>query len=126
MNLLYTRDANGTVDEVGQRLEAAVKAHQFGVIDLKGKMQEKGVEFGPACRIYEVCNPHRAKEVLETEMSISTALPCRISVYEEEGKTKVATLLLTATLKMFDTEALKTVVADVERHKGYDRRSYVV
>ena len=95
MELLYIRESEKSVNEIGERLEVAVKAHQFGVIavvDLKSKMQEKGVEFERACRIYEVCNPHRAKEVLDSDMSISTVLPCRISVYEDDGKTKVATV----------------------------------
>jgi Domain of unknown function DUF302 len=30
-----------------------------------------------------VCNPHQTKKVLEANLEISTALPCRISVYQE-------------------------------------------
>jgi len=37
--------------------------------------------------VYEVCNPDIAKKVLETKGAISTALPCRISVYSEGGVT---------------------------------------
>ena len=55
--------------------------------DLRAKMTEKGVEFTRECRIYEVCNPQQAKKVLEKNMEISTALPRRISVYEEGGVT---------------------------------------
>ena len=59
-------------------------------------MAKKGVEFTHECRVFEVCQPQQAKEVLEQDMSISTMLPCRISVYEEEGKTILATLKPTA------------------------------
>lgn len=63
MNMLYVKETRDTVESAGKRLEDAVKAHKFGVIgviDLKGKMAEKGVAFGNACKIYEVCNPtHR-------------------------------------------------------------------
>ena len=86
MNVLHAKTANGTIDAIGKRLEEAVKAHKFGVIDvidLQAKMREKGVEFNKPCRIYEVCNPQRAKKVLEKEMAIATALPCRIAMYEE-------------------------------------------
>lgn len=115
---LYVREARGTVEEVGTRLETSVKAHKFGVIgtvDLKAKMNEKGVEFAPACRIYEVCNPHRAKQVLEKDMTVSTALPCRIVVYEEAGKVKIATLLPTQVLGMLTTADLGAVAQEVER-----------
>lgn len=115
---LYVREARGTVEEVGTRLETSVKAHKFGVIgivDLKAKMKEKGVEFAPACRIYEVCNPQRAKQVLEKDMTVSTALPCRIVVYEEAGKVKIATLLPTQVLGMLTTADLGAVAQEVER-----------
>lgn len=118
MTALYIREAGGTVDDVGRRLEAAVTAHQFGilgVVDLQAKMKEKGVEFAHACLIYEVCNPQRAKEVLEKDMSISTALPCRITVYEDAGKVKVATLLPTQVLGMLTAKDMGTVAEEVER-----------
>lgn len=118
MNVLYVRKTKGTVDAVGQRLETAVKAHKFGVIaviDLKGKMAENGVEFRNACKIYEVCNPTQAKRVLEKNMSISTALPCRIAVYEENNRVKVATMLPTETLGLFSVPDLAPVAQEVER-----------
>lgn len=85
------------------------------VIDLQAKMREKGVEFANACRIYEVCNPQRAKQVLEKDMSISTALPCRITVYEDGGTVQVATLLPTQVLGMLTVADIGTVTQEVER-----------
>ena len=116
--MLYTKEAQGTVEAAGERLEDAVKAHKFGVIaviDLKGKMAEKGVEFRNACKIYEVCNPMRAKQVLEKDMSIATVLPCRIAVYEEKGRVNIATLLPTETLALFSVPDLAPVAQEVER-----------
>jgi uncharacterized protein (DUF302 family) len=40
-------------------------------------MAKKGVEFAHECLIFEVCQPQQAKKVLEQNMSVSTALPCR-------------------------------------------------
>ncbi|KAB2969985.1 MAG: DUF302 domain-containing protein [Thermoanaerobaculia bacterium] len=117
MNQLYVREAQGSVDVTGLRLEAAVQAHKFGVIgviDLKGKMAEKGVAFDNECRIFEVCNPVRAKQVLTKDMRIATALPCRIAVYEEGGKVKVATLLPTETLRLFAVPELEPVAQEIE------------
>jgi uncharacterized protein (DUF302 family) len=98
-------------------LEQAVARHKFGVLgvhDLKAKMAEKGVPFARECRIFEVCNPHQAKKVLETNLEISTALPCRISVYEEGGKTKLATIRPTALIELYRTPELKGVAEEVE------------
>lgn len=47
-------------------------------------------------------------------MSISTALPCRISTYEEGDKIKVATIRPTLLLNLFDSPELQTVAREVE------------
>lgn len=118
MDMVYELEAQGDVETVGKRLEDAVQARKFGVIsvlDLQAKMKEKGVDFVNPCRIYEVCNPNKAKQVLEGDMRISTALPCRISLYSEGGKVKLATILPTATLGFFGVPGLERVAQDVEQ-----------
>jgi len=47
-------------------------------------------------------------------MAVSAALPCRISVYEEDGKVKIATLRPTDMLDLFDSPELRSVAASVE------------
>ena len=83
--------------------------------DLKQTMAKKGVEFERECRIFEVCNPHQAKKVLEANIGISTALPCRISVYEENGQVQFATIQPTAMLGMFAAEGVESVAGEVEQ-----------
>jgi len=115
--MLYIKESTRTIDDVCARLQVAASQNKFGilgVIDLKEKMVSKGVEFGPQCRIIEVCNPMQAKKVLEKEMTISSALPCRISVYEEAGKVKIITLKPTVLIKMFGKPELDAVAKDIE------------
>jgi uncharacterized protein (DUF302 family) len=106
-----------TVSETATALHAAVQANQFGVMqvhNLKETMVNKGVEFERECLIFEVCQPQQAKKVLEQNMSVSTALPCRISIYEEGGKTILATLRPTILLGMFDSPQMEGVAKQVE------------
>jgi uncharacterized protein (DUF302 family) len=77
-------------------------------------MAKKGVEFARECLIFEVCQPQQAKKVLDQNMSVSTALPCRISIYEENGKTTLATLKPTILLAMFNVPQLEGVAQEVE------------
>lgn len=105
------------VSDTAAALQVVVPAHHFGVMhvhNLQETMTKKGVEFGRECLIFEVCQPQQAKKVLEKNMSVSTALPCRISVYEEDGKTMLATLAPTVLLEMFGTPQLKDVAQEVE------------
>ena len=106
-----------TVTEAAAALQDAVQANHFGVMqvhNLKETMNKKGVEFNSECLIFEVCHPQQAKKVLEQDMSVSTALPCRISIYEKEGKTVLATLKPTTLLAMFNVPQLEIVARDVE------------
>jgi len=115
--MLYRVESRKSLAEVGRSLEAAAQKYKFGIIavhDLKAKMKEKGVEFDRDCLIYEVCNPHQAKKVLEANAEISTALPCRISVYREGAGVTLATLRPTALLEMFQTPGLRAVAEEVE------------
>jgi uncharacterized protein (DUF302 family) len=117
-SMLITRDSKKPLDRLAKDLEAACAAHKFGVLgvhDLKAKLKEKGQDLGKECRVYEVCNPVAAKRVLEANLEISTALPCRISLYDAgNGVTRLATLRPTMLLDLFRTPALKEVAKEVE------------
>ena len=93
--MLHVVESKKPLEKVAADLEQAVTRYGFGVMgvhNLKDSMAKKGVAFARECRVFEVCNPQQAKKVLEANMEISTALPCRISVYEEGGRTWLATL----------------------------------
>ena len=106
-----------TVSAAADALQATVKANHFGVMqvhNLQETMVKKGVEFAHECLIFEICQPQQAKKVLDENMSVSTALPCRISIYEEGGKTVLATLKPTTLLALFEMPQLKSVAQEVE------------
>ena len=115
--MLVKLSTDKTVSEAAAALQAAVQANHFGVMqvhNLKESMAKKGVEFARECLIFEVCQPQQAKKVLDENMSLSTALPCRISIYEESDKTVLATLKPTTLLAMFDVPQLEAVAKEVE------------
>jgi len=115
--MLYVKESNRPFEEVVNKIQEASIDNKFGVIaviDLKEKMAAKGVQFGPKCIIIEVCNPSQAKIVLESNMTISAALPCRISVYEEDDKVKIITLRPTLLLGIFGNPELEPIAQEVE------------
>ena len=115
--MLVKLSTDKTVSEAAAALQAAVQANHFGVMqvhNLKETMTKKGVDFDRECLIFEVCQPQQAKKVLDQNMSVSTALPCRISIYEEGGETVLATLKPTTLLAMFHTPQLEGVAQEVE------------
>ncbi len=99
-------------------LETAVTAHHFSVLhthDLGAKLRAKGVEFAEECHILEVCNPGQAAKVLAADMRLNTALPCRISVYTEQGQTKIGMIKPGDMLSALSSDpALRQVAGEVE------------
>ncbi len=115
--MLFQLSTTKTVSEAATALQIAVQANHFGVMQVQNlteTMAKKGVEFAHECLIFEVCQPQQAKKVLDQNMSVSTALPCRISIYEEGGKTILATLKPTTLLAMFNVPELEQVAQEVE------------
>ncbi len=90
--MYYIVASDKSFEQASTDLEAAVKRHGFGVLhihDLGATLRGKGLAFAEECRVFEVCNPGQAVKVLSTDMRLNMALPCRISVYTEQGKTKI-------------------------------------
>lgn len=116
--MLFELQSQKSLDEIGKGLEAAAARHHFGVVavhDLKATMAKKGVQYAGECLVYEVCQPQQAKRVLEANGSVSTALPCRISVYRHGEGYKLATLLPTALMALFHSPDLEPVAKEVEQ-----------
>ncbi len=115
--MLYEKTSQKSMAEIELALRDSAGRHKFGVIlmhDLQSLMRGKGVDFERQCCVFEVCNPLQAKRVLEANGAVSSALPCRISVYEKDGELVLSTILPTDMMKMFGSPSLDDVAAEVE------------
>jgi uncharacterized protein (DUF302 family) len=115
--VLYQIKSNKSLDEIERGLQESAARHQFGVIaihDLQETLKKKGVDLAMQCRIYEVCNPRQAKKVLDADGAISTALPCRISVYGSSKGYTLATMRPTEMMKAFANPEIEPVAREVE------------
>ena len=116
--MYYVVESNKTFDQAAIDLEAAVKRHEFGLLhvhDLGNTLRSKGIAFAENCKVFEVCNPGQAGKVLSTDMRLNMALPCRISVYTEQGKTKIGMIRPVPMLAALSKDAsLVKVAQEVE------------
>ncbi len=104
----YTRESSQSVSQVVSNLHQAISDHGFGLLheyDFKATLEGKGFSFDRDCRVLEVCNPKQAYEILNRDMGVAMALPCRISVYDDGGTTKVGMVAPTALLKLVSDNA---------------------
>ncbi|RUM93068.1 MAG: hypothetical protein DSZ27_01075 [Thiomicrospira sp.] len=117
--MYYVVDTKKSFEQAAEDLDAAVKSNQFGVLyvhNLGETLRSKGLEFAENCKVFEVCNPGKAAQVMGIDMRLNMALPCRISVYTEKGQTKIGMIepaKMLATLS--DDAALQEIAKEVEQ-----------
>jgi uncharacterized protein (DUF302 family) len=115
--IVHTVSSQRPILEIVDRIDAAAKELGFGVVtthDLRAMLNKKGVAFDRDVVVVEVCNPHHARTVLLEDVSISTALPCRISIYREGETSILATMAPTSMIDMFGREKLRGVAQEVQ------------
>lgn len=116
--MYYIVETEKAFTQAAEDLASAVKSHGFGVLhihDLGATLRSKGIAFLEECQIFEVCNPIQAAKVLETDMRLNMALPCRISVFTELGKTKIGLIKPAEMLSALSQDpALLAIAKEVE------------
>jgi len=117
--MYYIVESEKSFDQASADLEAAVKRHGYGVLhvhDVGATLRGKGIAFDKQCKIFEVCNPEQAAKVMSADMRLNMALPCRISVFTDKGKTTIGLIRPGRMLSALSQDpALAHVAADVEK-----------
>jgi uncharacterized protein (DUF302 family) len=117
-DIFYVVTTDKPFEQAAQDLDTAVKQNQFGVLhvhDLGNTLRTKGFDFSEQCRVFEVCAPGKASQVLAIDMNLNMALPCRISVFTEQGQTKIGMIRPQPMLGMLSDHAgLQAIAQEVE------------
>ncbi len=117
--MIYVRDTDKSVEDATAAVLASVQRHGFGVLhsyDFRATLRAKGFELPNECRVLEVCNPRQASEILRNDMRVNMALPCRISVYEDAGQTRIGMIPPTDILGLISESAeLGQAAEEIER-----------
>ncbi len=115
--MLITIRTKKSLGEVRQRFEEAASDRKFGVLgchDVGERLRAKGLAFERKLYVYEVCNPGAAKKVLDTNVKIGSALPCRVTIYTDGQEVVLETIRPTVALSMFNEPSLAGTAQEVE------------
>lgn len=117
MDIYFELPTNKTFDEAVDALKASLKPYSFGVLwemNFKDKLQEKGLEFDTDFKVLEVCNPSKAKTVLDSDISAGYFLPCKMAVYSKDGQIYIGMLKPTTLIEIYGNHSLDGVAEEVE------------
>ena len=85
----------------------------FNIYDIKERLAAKGFKQDPL-KIIEICSGKYANSLLNKNKLISLCIPCKINVFMENGKVKIAGMRPTILSKFF-REIKKEEVEEVEK-----------
>lgn len=89
----YIEVSNKSVQEVVDSIKEISSKYKFGVQhvhNVEETLKSKGIDLGNNCQIVDICNPIFAQKLLSEDMSLSIIMPCKISVYTQDGETMIA------------------------------------
>jgi len=116
--MYYIVETTKTFEQALIDLEKQVIDLGFGVMhthDIGNTLRTKGQNFSENCKVLEVCQPAHANTVMSVDMRLNMALPCRISVYTEKGKTYIGMIKPENMLaSLSDNVTLQSVAKEVE------------
>lgn len=118
MSFDYTVESSKKPVELMESLEGELKEEGFGVLwsfNVKEKLQEKGLDYNDNFHILEVCNPKDAQEILGHSKLAGYFLPCKVVVYEDEGKTFAGMPQPSTLMDFIDDTEVHKLANDVEK-----------
>ena len=117
LDMYYLVESRKSFDQAARDLVSIARARGFGVLhvhDLGATLRAEGVEFDEECRVFEICPPQAAR-VMAKDMRLNMVLTCRISVFTEQGRTKIGLIRPTDMLASLSREPdLQEVAEEVE------------
>lgn len=117
MNYAYEEKSAYAYEETLDRLKKEIMENQFGVlyeVNLKEKIEGKGMDFQPNFTVLDVCNPKIAKNVLDKQIEVGYFLPCKVVVYEKDNSVYAGVLKPTILIDMVENDSLKDAAVEVE------------
>lgn len=105
--MIYTIRTKDSITTIREEMASKAKGAGFGILkeySFKELLKEKGHPIERDIFVFELCNPIAAQAALSAHPEVSVYLPCRISLYEQDGKTVLSTIGIDDILDSFDLE----------------------
>lgn len=111
----YIVESDKSFHEASFDLEPVVQRHGLAVLhvhDLGETLPGKNIDCDDECRVFEVCSFRMMARLLTSDMRLSMILPWRISVFTDNGATKIGLLRPTSVMAACGLDA--KLLAEIE------------
>ena len=118
LDLIYEKVTEKSFNEAVESITNTLKERKFGVLwqlNFKDKMAEHDINFPNNFMILEVCNPHKANDVLTKHLEMGYFLPCKVVVYEKDGAVRIGTARPEHLMGMMGYDDLGDVASEIEK-----------
>ena len=92
--MVYIQNSTKKVGEIVDNIQQLIPNYKFGILhihNVKETLNSKGVDFKNECQILDICSPMYANKFLSEDMTLSSIMPCKISIYtDHDGQTTIA------------------------------------
>ncbi|MEK7458019.1 MAG: DUF302 domain-containing protein [Patescibacteria group bacterium] len=116
MDFDYTVTTKKTFDEAVKAVELETRTAGFRVLyihDVTATLKEKSFQIEPL-KIIEICNAKSAYTALQADVRIGLCLPCKINVYQQDGKTYISGMRPLILPQFFPQANLGTLPKEVD------------
>lgn len=90
--MFYIVESSKSFYEATFDLEPVVQRLGFAILhvhDLSETLRRKEIDLDDECRIFEICNFRILEKLLAIDMRLSLTMPWRVSVFTDNGATKI-------------------------------------
>lgn len=88
-------ESDHTIEQISSKISAACETYKFSLLQTyvyHEILESKGFPIKRKVFIYEICQAKVAALMLTDHPEFSVFMPCKISIYENEGKTILSTM----------------------------------
>nr|WP_319573046.1 DUF302 domain-containing protein [uncultured Draconibacterium sp.] len=111
--MFVVNESKLSFDETVAAIEKSAKDHNWSMphlYDLQATMKKHNFDVKPV-KVFSLCKPDHAYQILSSDQErvVSALMPCRVAVYERNGKTYVS-MLNSGLFSRFMGNKVKTVM----------------
>lgn len=103
----YKLESNQSIEKIAAKVQKECDKNKFALLQTYNYheiVESKGFPIKRKVFIYEICQAKTASLMLTSHPNFSTFMPCKLALYEENGKTVISTMNMEIVLRAVQSD----------------------